>query len=65
MRKTPAKRLAALATAEGLRAAILVHAYGLNFKGEATPTRLRQALAATALKRAFGGQGSTGLADKP
>jgi hypothetical protein len=68
MRKTPAKRLAALATADGLRAAILVHAYSLSFKGEATATRLRQALAAAALKRAFGSQGASkgaaSLADK-
>jgi hypothetical protein len=58
MMRTPAKRLAGLATADGLRAAILMHAYGLSFKGEATPARLRQALAAAALKRAFGGQGA-------
>jgi hypothetical protein len=67
VKRSPAKRLAALATADGLRAAILVQAYGLTFKGKAapTPTRLRQALAATALKRAFGGgQGAAGLADK-
>ncbi|MFZ1105521.1 MAG: hypothetical protein WAN86_22135, partial [Hyphomicrobiaceae bacterium] len=68
VKRTPAKRLAGLATADGLRAAILMHAYGLSFKGEATPARLRQALAATALKRAFGGQaanrGATSLADK-
>jgi hypothetical protein len=67
-RRTPAKRLAALATADGLRAAILMHAYGLGFKGGATPARLRQALAAAALKRAFGGQGANrgamSLADK-
>ena len=42
-RPTP-KRLAALATVEGLRAAILVQAYGLKIKGAATPARLRQAL---------------------
>lgn len=64
VRRTPARRLAALATADGLRAAILVHAYGLSIKGEATPARLRQALAAAALRRAFGGQGKTSLADK-
>ena len=68
VRRTPAKRLAGLATADGLRAAILMHAYDLSFKGEATPARLRQALAAAALKRAFGGQGAnrgaTSLADK-
>jgi hypothetical protein len=68
VKRTPAKRLASLATAEGLRAAILMHAYGLSFKGEPTPTRLRQALAAAALKRAFGGQGAgrgaASLADK-
>jgi hypothetical protein len=64
LRRTTARRLAALATADGLRAAILVHAYALSFKGEATPARLRHALAGVALKRAFCGQGATGLADK-
>ncbi|HEX5958459.1 MAG TPA: hypothetical protein VFY92_07370, partial [Hyphomicrobiaceae bacterium] len=64
VRKGPAKRMAALAAAEGLRAAIVMHAYGLSLKGKATPARLRQALAATALKRAFSGQGASGLADK-
>jgi hypothetical protein len=66
VRRTPAKRLAALATADGLRAAILVHAHGLSFRGEPTPARLRQALAAVALRRAFGGpgKGTPDLADK-
>jgi hypothetical protein len=64
LRKPATKRLAALATAEGLRAAILVQTYGLHLKGEATPARLRQALAAAALKRAFGGHGGTTLAGK-
>jgi hypothetical protein len=64
LRKTSAKRLAQLATAEGLRAAILVQAYRLNFKGEVTPARLRHALAAAALERAFGGRSATALADQ-
>ena len=68
VKRTAGKRLAALATAEGLRAAILMQAYGFSFKGEATAARLRQALAAVALKRAFGGQGANkgtpNLADK-
>jgi hypothetical protein len=49
-----AKRLAALETPGGLRAAVVAHAYGLHIKGPATPARLRKALAASALKRAFG-----------
>jgi hypothetical protein len=66
VKRAPAKRLAALATADGLRAAVLVHAYGLSLRGEPTPTRLRQVLAATALRRAFGGpgKGTPNLADK-
>src|SRR5262245_37642383 len=62
-RATP-KRLTALATLEGLRAAILVQAYRLQIKGAATPTRLRQALAAVALRRAFGGETAAALAGK-
>jgi hypothetical protein len=64
LRRTPARRLAALATLDGLRAAILVHGYGLNVKGAATPARLRQALAAVALKKAFGGEAAQALAGK-
>ena len=62
--RVPAKRLATLETPEGLRAAILAHAFGLQIKGVATPARLRRALAATALKRAFGGDTAAGLAEK-
>jgi hypothetical protein len=63
-RKASAKRLAALATLEGLRAAVLIEAYGLQIKGAATPARLRQALAAVALKRAFGGETAAAVAGK-
>jgi hypothetical protein len=63
-RKAPAKRLAALATLEGLRAAVLIEAYGLQIKGAVTPARLRQALAAVALKRAFGGEAAAAVAGK-
>jgi hypothetical protein len=59
-----AKRLAALAAPEGLRAAIVARAYRLQIKGAATPTRLREALAATALRRAFGDKSTAGLAGK-
>ena len=64
------KRLAALATPDGLRAAILQKAFGLKIKGVATPSRLRAALAAVALARAFGNQfkasaaGKTGFSPK-
>ncbi len=50
--------------ADGLRAAIVESAFDLKIKGVATPARLREALAATALKRAFGDKGSAGLAGK-
>ncbi|HEY7551258.1 MAG TPA: hypothetical protein VH913_17300 [Hyphomicrobiaceae bacterium] len=63
-RKTTTKRLAALATLDGLRAAILVHGYGLQIKGAVTPARLRQALAAVALRKAFGGQTAAAVAGK-
>ena len=65
-----ARRLAALATSDGLRAAILQKAFGLKIKGVATPSRLRAALAAVALARAFGNQfkaeaaGKTGFSPK-
>ena len=58
------KRLKALATPEGLRAAVLQRAYSLKIKGVATPSRLRSALAAVALDRAFGNKVQAGLAGK-
>jgi hypothetical protein len=63
-RKASGKRLAALTTLEGLRAAILVAAYGLQIKGVPTPARLRQALAAIALRKAFGGGTAAAVAGK-
>ena len=64
MQREPAKRLKALDTLDGLRGAIVESAYGLKIKGVATPARLREALAAMALKRAFGDKGTAGLAGK-
>ena len=58
------KRLAALATPDGLRAAIVQKAFGLKIRGVATPSRLRAGLAAVALERAFGNQIKAGLAGK-
>jgi hypothetical protein len=54
----------ALTTLDGLRAAILVAAYGLQIKGVPTPARLRQALAAIALRKAFGGETAAAVAGK-
>jgi hypothetical protein len=62
--RTPAKRLAALETRDGLRAAVLTQAYGLQIKGVATPARLRKALSATALKRAFGEEAAGWIAGR-
>jgi len=64
MQREPPKRLKALATLDGLRGAIVESAYGLKIKGAATPARLREGLAAIALKRAFGDKGTAGLAGK-
>ena len=64
MQREPPKRLKALATLDGLRGAIVESAYGLKIKGVATPARLREGLAAIALKRAFGDKGTAGLAGK-
>jgi hypothetical protein len=51
-----AQRQALLAKPDGLRATIVETAFALKLKGAPTPTRLRMALAATALARAFGGK---------
>lgn len=64
MQREPAKRLEALATPDGLRAAIVERAHKLKIKGAVTPARLREALAAIALKRAFGDKSTAGLAGK-
>ena len=65
LQREPVKRLKALATPEGLRAAILQRAYNLKIGGLPTPPRLRAALAAVALERAFGNQVDGGFAGKP
>jgi hypothetical protein len=64
LQREPAKRIKALATQEGLRAAIVQRAHSLKIKGVPTPSRLRSALAAVALQRAFGNQIKAGLAGK-
>jgi hypothetical protein len=64
LKNAPQRRLKALGTAEGLNAAIVECAFDLEIKGVATPARMREALAATALKRAFGDRGNAGLAGK-
>lgn len=64
LQREPAKRLKTLATADGLRMAIVQSAYGLKIKGIPTASRLRSALANVALERAFGNQIKSGLAGK-
>jgi hypothetical protein len=64
MQHETGRRMEPLATPEGLRGAIVETAHKLKIKGIATPARLREALAATALERAFGNKSSTGLAGK-
>ena len=61
--RTPARRIAGLERLEGLRAAILARAYGVQSKGAATPAQLRRGLADAALRSAFG-EGAAGLAGK-
>jgi hypothetical protein len=58
------RRLNALAATDGLRAALVQRAFGLKIRGAATPSRLRAALAALALERAFGNQIKAGMAGK-
>jgi hypothetical protein len=64
LQRQPPKRLAKLASQDGLRAAIVADAFKLEIKGAATPSRLREALAATSLRRAFGNKSKAGLAGK-
>lgn len=56
LEKSSAVRIKGLARPDVLRAEILVEAYGLALKGNASTTKLRTALALTALDRAFGNQ---------
>jgi len=64
LERDSARRLKALAAPDGLRAAILLKAYKLKIKGVPTASRLRSALAAVALERAFGNKVQAGLAGK-
>jgi hypothetical protein len=64
LERLPSKDLKALARPDGLRAAVVQTAYKLKLKGLATPARLRSALAAIALQRAFGNGIGAGLAGK-
>lgn len=64
LEKEAAKRVAALAKPEALRAAVLQRTYRIRIKGAATPARLRAALASIALDRAFGNRAREGLGGK-
>ena len=57
----PPRRLKALLKADGLRAAIVQHAFKLKLRGLPTPARLRAQLATLALSRAFGNTLPTGV----
>lgn len=64
LEKETAKRLKALGKPDGLRLAILQKAFDLKIKAVATPSRVRAALAAVALDRAFGSRGRDGFGQK-
>lgn len=64
LEKETGKRLKALGKPDGLRVAILQKAFNLKIKGVATPSRVRAALAAVALDRAFGSCGRDGFGQK-
>jgi hypothetical protein len=64
MQHEPTKRLQMLATPDGLRIAILETSFKLRVKGVPTAARVREALAAAALRRAFGNKSTTELAGK-
>lgn len=57
----PARRLKILLKADGLRAAIVQHAFKLKVRGVPTPARIRSQLAKLALSRAFGNTLPAGL----
>jgi hypothetical protein len=60
----PVKRLRSLTTPDGLRFAILENVFKLRIKGVPTAARMREGLAAAALRRAFGDKSTTELAGK-
>jgi hypothetical protein len=64
LERLTSKDLKALTRPDGLGAGIVQAAYKLKIKGLATPARLRAALAALALERAFGNQLGTTLSGK-
>lgn len=64
LEKEAAKRVKALGKPDGLRLAILQKAFALKIKGVPTPSRVRAALAAVALDRAFGSRGRDGFGQK-
>jgi hypothetical protein len=64
LEKETAKRLKALGKPDGLRLAILQKGFTLKIKGVPTPSRVRAALAAVALDRAFGSRGRDGFGQK-
>ncbi len=57
----PARRLKILLKADGLRAAIVIHAFKLKVRGVPTPARIRSQLAKLALSQAFGNTLPAGL----
>ena len=64
LKAAAANRTKALATLDGLRGAIVESAFKLGIKGVPTPARLRDRLAAAALRRAFGDKSTADLAGK-
>jgi hypothetical protein len=60
----PVRRLRSLMTPDGLRFGVLEHAFKLRIKGVPTAARVREGLAAAALRRAFGDKSTTELAGK-
>ena len=60
----PPRRLKSLLKADGLRAAIVQHAFTLKLRGLPTPARLRANLAKLAVSRAFGSSLPAGIDDR-
>lgn len=64
LQAAPASRLRLLRKQDGLRALIVAQHFKLSIRGVPSAPRLRSALAAKALERAFGNQFGSGMAEK-
>jgi hypothetical protein len=64
LEQLPPRRQKTLLKADGLRAAVVQHAFKLKLRGLSTPARLRANLAKLAISRAFGNSLPDGIEDR-